>query len=62
MDKSEKDMDKEEKKIQKLANDINPSEDVIPDSVAEATTVPLSDDALGGNATQDDVKKSDDDK
>lgn len=57
MDKSEKDMDKEEKKIQKLANEINPSEDTSPDSLAEATTAPLSDDALGGNATQNDVKK-----
>ena len=50
-------MDQEEKKIQKLADDINPSEDIAPDSLAEATTVPLSDDALGGNATQDDVNK-----
>ena len=58
MDNPKKDMDKEEKKIQKLANDINPSEDVIPDSLAEATTVPLSDDALGGTATQDDAKKN----
>jgi len=57
MDKSKKDMDKQEQKIQELADDINPSQDVIPDSVAEATTVPLADDALGGNATQDDVKK-----
>lgn len=58
MDKSQKDMDKQEKKIQKLADDINPSQDVIPDSLAEATTVPLDDDALGGNATEDDVKKN----
>lgn len=57
MDKSKEDMDQQEKEIQKLANDIDPSKDVVPDSVAEATTVPLSDDALGGNATQDDVKK-----
>ncbi len=57
MNKSKKDMDQEEKKIQKLADDINPSEDIAPDSLAEATTVPLSDDALGGNATQDDVNK-----
>lgn len=57
MNKSQKDMDQEEKKIQKLANDINPSEDIIPDSVAEATTAPLSDDALGGSATQDDIDK-----
>lgn len=58
MDKPQEDMDKEEKKIQKLADDINPSQDVFPDSVAEATTAPLSDDALGGNATQDDVKNN----
>jgi hypothetical protein len=57
MDKSKKDMDKQEQRIQELADDINPSQDVIPNSVAEATTVPLEDDALGGNATQDDVKK-----
>lgn len=57
MDKSKEDMDQQEKDIQKLANDIDPGKDVVPDSVAEATTVPLSDDALGGNATQDDVKK-----
>ena len=53
-------MDKQEQKIEKLADDINPSQDVIPDSLAEATTVPLDDDALGGNATEDDVKKSKD--
>ena len=58
MDESQKDMDKQEQKIEKLADDINPSQDVIPDSLAEATTVPLDDDALGGNATEDDVKKS----
>ena len=57
MDKSKQDMDAKEQKIQKLAEDINPSEDSVPDSVAEATTVPLDDDALGGNATEDDVKK-----
>ena len=38
-------------------NYINPSEDISPDSLAEATTAPLDDDALGGTATQDDVKK-----
>ncbi|SNT71181.1 hypothetical protein [Psychrobacter sp. LV10R520-6] len=58
MDKPQKDMDKQEQKIQQLAEDINPSEDVFPDSEAEATTVPLADDELGGNATQDDVKKN----
>lgn len=57
MDKSKQDMDAQEQKIQKLAEDINPSEDSVPDSVAEATTVPLDDDALGGNTTEDDVKK-----
>lgn len=56
MNKSEKDMDKQEKKINKLAEDINPSEDVTPDSLAEATTVPLEDGALGGNAKQKDAK------
>ena len=57
MDKSAKKMDAEEEKIEKLANDINPIEDRVPDSLAEATTAPLSDDALGGNAKEDDVKK-----
>lgn len=57
MDKSAKKMDKEEEKIEKLANGINPGQDVIPDSLAEATTVPLDDDELGGHATEDDVKK-----
>ena len=60
MDESQKDMDKQEQKIEKLADDINPSQDVIPDSLAEATTVPLDDDALGGNATEDDVRKNKD--
>ena len=57
MDKSHKNMDEEEKKIQKLADEINPSQDIAPDSLAEATTVPLDDNALGGHATQDDVKQ-----
>lgn len=57
MDKPNEDMDAQEQHIQKLADDINPSEDPIPDSEAEATTVPLEDDTLGGNATQDDVSK-----
>ncbi len=60
MDKSPQDMDKQEQKIQKLADDINPSQDVVPDSLAEATTAPLDDDALGGNATQDDIKNNKD--
>ena len=54
MDKPNKDMDKQETKIQKLASEID-SSDNAPDSLAEATTAPLSDDALGGNATQDDL-------
>ena len=55
MDKPQKELDQQEKEIQELANDINPSEDSSPDSLAEATTAPLSDDALGGTAKQDDV-------
>lgn len=51
-------MDKQEKKIKELAEDINPSEDKAPDSLAEATTVPLDGDALGGNATEKDVKNN----
>lgn len=58
MNKPKKDMDKQEKNIQRLADDINPSEDIVPDSLAEATTMPLADDALGGNATEDDVKNN----
>ncbi len=58
MDKSKQDMDKQELEIQKLAEDINPSKDATPDSLAEATTVPLADDELGGNATESDVKKN----
>lgn len=56
MDKSDKEMDNEEKRIQELASEINPN-DKAPDSLAEATTVPLNDDDLGGNAKQDDVRK-----
>lgn len=36
-----------------LAKDINPSEDNTPDSLAEATTKPLSEDALGGEMTDE---------
>lgn len=54
MNKPNKDMDKEETKIQKLASEIDSSDNAL-DSLAEATTAPLSDDALGGNATQDDL-------
>lgn len=57
MSNSSKSMDQEEKKIQKLAEDINPSEDTIPDSLAEATTAPLADDELGGNATEKNINK-----
>ena len=56
MTDSKDNMDAQEKRIKELAEDINPSEDISPDSLAEATTAPL-DDALGGTATQDDVKK-----
>lgn len=56
MDNSKQDMDAQEQKIEKLAEDINPSQHSAPASVAEATTVPLDDDALGGNATEKDVK------
>ena len=57
MSDSLKNMDEQEQEIQNLAEDINPSEDVAPDSLAEATTVPLDNDELGGNATQNDIKK-----
>ena len=57
MTDSKDNMDAQEKKIEELAEDINPSEDTSPDSLAEATTAPLDDDALGVTATQDDVKK-----
>lgn len=57
MDKSAKKMDKEEEKIEELANDINPREDKTPDSLAEATTAPLDDGALGGTAKEEDLNK-----
>ena len=57
MSNSSKNLDSQEQEIQKLAEDINPREDTIPDSLAEATTAPLDDDELGGNANEDDVKK-----
>lgn len=50
-------MDSQEKEIEQLSEDINPREDKTPDSLAEATTAPLTSDELGDNATQDDVKK-----
>ncbi|MCD6251406.1 MAG: hypothetical protein J7J29_03690 [Psychrobacter sp.] len=49
--------DEQEKEIQQLAEDINPREDRTPDSLAEATTAPLEDKELGGNATEDDTNK-----
>ena len=49
--------DEQEQKIETIVEDINPSEDATPDSLAEATTAPLADDALGGNANEDDIKK-----
>ncbi|WP_188032942.1 hypothetical protein [Psychrobacter sp. ANT_WB68] len=57
MTDSVKHMDEQEQKIKEQAEDINPNEDISPDSLAEITTAPLNDDALGGTATQDDVKK-----
>ncbi len=57
MSKSSDNLDKQEKEIEKLSKDINPSKDATPDSLAEASTAPLEDDDLGGNATEDDVKK-----
>ena len=57
MTDSEKNLDAQEQKIKQQAEDINLSESTSPDSLAEATTAPLDDDALGGTATQDDVKK-----
>lgn len=58
MSNSTDNMDAQEKEIQQLSEDIDPSEDATPDSLAEATTAsPLDDDELGGNATQDDINK-----
>jgi len=57
MSNSSNNTDEQEKEIEKLAEDMNPSEHAIPDSLAEVTTAaPLEDNELGGNATQDDVK------
>ena len=60
MSQSIENLDAQEKEIKALSKDIDPTENNIPDSLAEATTVPLDDDALGGNATEDNVKKSKD--
>lgn len=57
MSDSAKNMDAQERRIKEQAEDINPRENRLPDSLAEATTAPLEDDELGENATQDDVKK-----
>lgn len=56
MTESKSNMDAQERKIKQQAEDINPREDKNPDSLAEATTAPLENNELGGNATQDDVK------
>ncbi|MBH0063719.1 hypothetical protein [Psychrobacter sp. SZ93C1] len=58
MSNSTNNMDEQEKEIEKLAEEINPSEHSAPDSLAEVTTAaPLRDDELGGNATESDIKK-----
>lgn len=58
MSNSLNNMDEQEKEIEKLAEEINPSEHSAPDSLAEVTTAaPLADDDLGGNATESDIKK-----
>lgn len=55
MDKFDKSLDNEERNIKQLADEVDP-EDKEPESLAEATTAPLADGALGGHATQADVK------
>ena len=58
MSNSPNNMNDQEKEIEKLAEEINPSEHTAPDSLAEVTTAaPLEDDELGGNATESDVNK-----
>ncbi|MDN3452378.1 MULTISPECIES: hypothetical protein [unclassified Psychrobacter] len=58
MSNSPNNMDEQEREIEKLADDINPSEHATPESLAEVTTAaPLADDELGGNATEADVKR-----
>ncbi|WP_201508164.1 hypothetical protein [Psychrobacter proteolyticus] len=58
MSNSPNNMDEQEKEIEKLAEEINPSEQSAPDSLAEVTTAaPLEDDELGGNAEESDVNK-----
>lgn len=50
MDTKKSDLDREETTIKDLAEDIKPAQDGLPDSLAEATTVPLQGDELGKNA------------
>jgi len=58
MSNSPNSMDEQEKEIEKLAEEINPSEHTAPDSLAEVTTAaPLEDDELGGNAKESDANK-----
>ena len=49
-------MDAQEKEVKALSKDIDPTENNISDSLAEATTVPLEDDELGGTVSEDDIK------
>ena len=56
MSQSTGNMDAQEKEIKVLSKDIDPTENNIPDSLAEATTVPLEDDELGGTVSEDDIK------
>ena len=51
-------MDEQEQEINQLVEDINPRADNSPDSLAEATTVPLADDELGGTASEEDIQKN----
>lgn len=58
MSNSPNNMDEQEKEIEKLAEEINPSEHAVPDSLAEVSTAaPLEGDELGGNAKEADVNK-----
>ena len=56
MKDSVKSLDNDEQGVDQLVDDINSRTDHSPDSLAEATTAPLADDALGGTASEDDVK------
>ncbi|WP_372843204.1 hypothetical protein [Psychrobacter sp.] len=55
MKDSVKSLDNDEQGVDQLVDDINFRADHSPDSLAEATTAPLADDALGGTASEDDV-------